>query len=71
MPHDSGPARRPRRQPASTSFPHRIAVDSSRSGLVWLFAVFFGAVIVLHGWFTGFLLSASGDGGRLPMALSR
>jgi voltage-gated potassium channel len=25
---------------------HRIAIDASRSGLVWLFAVFFGAIVV-------------------------
>lgn len=46
MPHDSGPGRRPRKRPATTTFMRRIMVDASRSGLVWLFAVFFGAVIV-------------------------
>lgn len=46
MPHDSRPRRHTRKRPASTTFLHRIAFDASRSGLLWLFAVFFGAIVI-------------------------
>ncbi len=46
MHHEQGSAARHRRRPGSTTRLHRIAVDASRSGLLWLFAVFFGAIML-------------------------